>query len=161
MLGASLSWLYCDDSYVASSTSDVSVLSVFTVLHPQVTRRHRSKFSAAPMSIWMSQNSSTVSSLVVFYSHRHHGYQIAGQLQLHCLSRLNPFRPYVCAFTYLSSLIVFMADMSSSSLPCCSVECMQCKSHTWAHQYTRIHGAFQGVHESREPESEKRRVNDT
>ena len=37
------------------------------------------------------------------------------QLQLHCLSRLNAwFIPCVCAFTYLSLLIIFMADMSSS-----------------------------------------------
>ena len=55
-------------------------------------------------------------------------WQVARQLQLHCLSRLNPFIPCVCAFTYLHSSIIFTADMSSSSRPCCSVEC-SCKSH--------------------------------
>ena len=38
--GASLSWLYCDNSYIASSASDVSSLLVCTAIHPQITRRH-------------------------------------------------------------------------------------------------------------------------
>ena len=87
-------------------------------------------------------------------------WQVAEQLQLHCLSRLNSFISCVCAFTYLSSSVIFTADTSSSSRPCCSVEC-SCKSRTWAHQYTRIHGAFQGVHGFREPGCDKRGVNDT
>ena len=48
-----------------SSTSDVSALLVCTALHTQTTCRRCSKFSVAPMSIWTSQNSSTVSSSVV------------------------------------------------------------------------------------------------
>ena len=144
---------YCDISYIASSASDVSALSVCIALHPQITRR---QFSVVPMLIWMSQNSSTFSPSVVFDSHRHIG-KLPGQLQCHCLSRLNPFIPCVCAFIYLSS---FTADMSSSSHPCCSVEC-SCKSHMWARQYTWIHGAFQDVHRSQKPGSNKRGVNGT
>ena len=37
------------------------------------------------------------------------------QLQLHCLSWMNPFIPCVCAFTYLSLSIIFTADTSSSN----------------------------------------------
>ena len=44
-------------------------------------------------------------------------WQVDEQLQFHCLSRLNPFIPCVCAFTYLSPSIISMADMSSSSHP--------------------------------------------
>ena len=50
-------------------------------------------------------------------------------------------------------LIILTADTSSSSHPCCS-EC------TWACQYTEIHGAFQGIHESQEPGCDKCGVND-
>ena len=54
-------------------------------------------------------------------------WQVARQLQLHCLSRLNPFIPCVCVFTYLSLSIIFLADMSSwmyySSRPCCTCRC--------------------------------------
>ena len=81
-------------------------------------------------------------------------WQVVGQLQVHCLSRLNTFIPCVCTFTYLSLLIVLMADTSSFSCPCCSFE-YGCKSRTWARQYTRIHGAFQGIHRSREPGCDK------
>ena len=77
------------------------------------------------MSIWTSQNSSTVGPSVVSDSVsclcRYEQYcslawpisrsqvtqarhlQVVEQLQLHCLNRLNAFIPCVCAFTYLSS----------------------------------------------------------
>ena len=80
-------------------------------------------------------------------------WQVAGQLQLHCPSKLNPFKPCVCAFTYLSSSIIFTAGSSRS---CCSVEysirCKvecSCKPCTWTRQYAEIHRAFQGIHGSR------------
>ena len=117
----------------------VSALLVCTALHPQITCRHCSKFSVASLSIWTSQNSSTVSIPVVFdSSHSQAHWQVAWQLQFHCLSRLNPFIPCVCAFTYLSSSIIFTADTSSSI----NVQLSEC-SYTWACQYTGIHGAFQ------------------
>ena len=58
-------------------------------------------------------------------------WQVARQLQLHYLSRLSLwFVLCVCAFTYLPSSIIFMADTSSSSHPCCSVKysCKSCMS---------------------------------
>ena len=74
MVFVSLSWLYCDNSYICSSTDGVSVLLAgYMALQPQitVTRTHCSKFSVTPLLIWISQNSSTVSSSVVFdSSHR-------------------------------------------------------------------------------------------
>ena len=79
-----------------------------------------------------SHERATVSPSVVFDSHRQH-WQVAGQLQLHCLNTL--FISCICAFTYLASSIIFMADTCSSNHPCCSVEC-SCKSHTWVRQYT-------------------------
>ena len=82
---------------------------------------------------------------------------VAGKL--HCLSRLNLFIPCVSAFNYLSSSIIFTADTSSFSHPCCSVSTCSCKSPTWAHQYTGIHRAFQDVHGSQEPGCDKRGVN--
>ena len=115
--GGSLSWLYCDNSYIASSAShsDVSALLVCTALHPQITRRHCSKFSVVPLSMSTPQNSSTVTESISFWFTQAR-WQVAGQLQIHCLCRLNPFIPCVCAFTYLSSLIIFTVDMSSSSM---------------------------------------------
>ena len=60
--------------------SGVSALLVtfFTSLHPQITCRHCSKFSVVFMSIWTSQNSSTVSSLVAFDSHCRHVGKLPG-----------------------------------------------------------------------------------
>ena len=48
-------WLYCDNSYIASSASYVSALLVCMALHPHITRRHCSMFKVTPMSIWMLQ----------------------------------------------------------------------------------------------------------
>ena len=141
--------------------SGVSALLVtfFTSLHPQITCRHCSKFSVTLMSIWTSQNSSTVSSLVVFDSHCRHVGKLSGSYS--STVSVGWIRLYhVCAFTYLSLSIIFTADTSSSSRPCCSVEC-SCKSHMWARRYTGIHGAFQGVHRSREPGCNKYGVNHT
>ena len=56
----SLNCLYCDNSYITSSASDVSALLVCIALHPKITCRHCSKFKVAPMSIWTSQNNSAV-----------------------------------------------------------------------------------------------------
>ena len=70
----------------------------------QLTCMHCSKFSVTPtcMLIWMSQNSSTaVQQLIGRFIQVQ--WQAARPLQLHCLSRLNPLIPCVCAFTYLSS----------------------------------------------------------
>ena len=123
-------------------------------LHPQITCRHRSKFSVTPLSIWMPQYSKLIGRFWITQAR----WQVAGQ---YCLSRLqNPFIPRVCAFTYLSLSIFFMADTSSSSHPGCSVEC-RCKSRTWACQYTKIHRAFQGVYRSQESGCDKHGVNDT
>ena len=120
----------------------VSALLVCVALHPQMTRRHCSKFSVAPLSIWTSQNSSAVITSVVFDSlHSQARWQLVGQLQFHCLSRLNPFIPCVCAFTYLSSSIIFTADMSSSRRHCRSVEWMQLHMNTSIYRNTwRISG---------------------
>ena len=64
--------------------------------------------------IWTSQNSSTLlSPCINHFWFTQACWQVAGQLQLKCLSRLNPwFIPCVCAFTYLPSSIIFTADMS-------------------------------------------------
>ena len=90
-----------------------------------ITRRHCSKFSVEPMLIWTSQNSTTV--------WQHSGYfwftlqarwQVAGQLQFHCLSRLNPFIPCVCAITYVSSSTKVQQSetrVAPASRPCCSL----------------------------------------
>ena len=101
--GVSLSWLLC-----------------CTALHPQITRRYCSKFRVVPMSIWTSQNSSTVSSLAVVFIHT--GALPSCRAATAPLSqyRLNLSRPCVCAFTYLSSSIIFTADTSTSSRCCCS-----------------------------------------
>ena len=133
-----------------------------SVLHPQITRRQCSKFSVASLSIWTSQNSSTVSSSVVFDSHKRIGKLLGSYSSTVSVGWVRLYHN-VCAFTYLSSLIIFMADTRSSSRPHCSVECSacSCKSRTRAHQYTGIHRAFQGVHGSREPGCNKRGVNDT
>ena len=93
----------------------LNTVSLYGSIYPQITRRHYSKFSVAPMSILTSQNNSTVSSSVVFDSHRRVGRLPGSYSQLHCLSRLNPFIPCVCAFIYLSSSIIFTEDTSSSS----------------------------------------------
>ena len=122
------------------STFFFLALLVCMALHPQIMRRHCSKFSVTPLSIWTSQNSSTVSLLVVVWFTQA-SWEVARQLQLHCLSRLNLSRPRVCAFTYLFSSIFFMPNTSSYSRCCCSVEC-SCKSCMWGCQYTRIHGAL-------------------
>ena len=82
------------------------------------------------MNITKQQNSKLTQ--VIFDSHRCVGkllgsyslqvrWQVAGQLQLHCLSSGILFIPCVCAFTYLSSLIIFTADTSSSSHPLSAV----------------------------------------
>ena len=105
--------------FLCSSTDGVSVLLVCMALRPQITHRHCSKFS---LSIWTSQNSMQYSKLIGrFWFITQARWQVAGQLQLHCLSRLNLFIPCVCTFTYLSTSIIFTADTSSSSRPCCSV----------------------------------------
>ena len=83
----------------------------------------------------------------LFWSFTQAHWQVTGQLQLHCLSMLNAqFIPCVCTFTYLSSLIIFTADTSSSSRPCCSVIN---HAHEHVNISTRMHGAFQGIHGSR------------
>ena len=64
-------------------------------------------------------------------------WQVVGQLQLHCLSMLNArFIPCVCAFTYLSSSIIFT---SSSSRPCCSVV-NHAREHVSIAGHTQISG---------------------
>ena len=107
--GASLSWLYCDNSYytaAANSASDVSALLVCMALHPQITRR---QFSVVPMSIWTSQNSSTVSPSVVSDSHWHVG-MLPGSY----------------------SFIVFVDNLHKIQWsPLHSIECMQLLSRTW------------------------------
>ena len=157
-MGASLSWSSYDNSYIRSSASGVSAVLVCMALYPQITCRHCSKFSVAPLSIWMSQKQ--YSKLIGCFWFTQARWEVAGQLQLHCLSRLNPFIPCVCKFTYLPSVIIFTADTSTFSHPCCSVKC-SCQSRMWACQYTEIHGEFRGVHESQKLGCDKHRVNDT
>ena len=134
ILGASLSWLYCDNSYIASSATDVSILLVCMALHPQITCRHCSKLqfhAYIDMNVTKQQYSKPIN---CFWFTQEH-WQVARQLQFHCLSRLNQLIPCVCAFTYLSSSIKITADTSSFSCPCCSVlqsSACSCKSHTWA-----------------------------
>ena len=55
------------------------------------------------------------------------------------------------AQTDLSSLIVFTADKSNLAVVVSTRAC----------QYTGIHGKFQDVHGSREPECDRRGVDDT
>ena len=119
--GASLSWLYyCHNtcSYICSSANGVSALLVCAALHPQMTHRHCSKFSVAPLLTWTSQNSSTVSSSAIFYSHRRVGKLPGSYSSMHCLSRLY----YVSAHSptlYLSLSIIFMADHADTTFSCC------------------------------------------
>ena len=74
--------------YICSSASGVSALLVCTALHPQMPRRHCSKFSVAPMLIWTSQNSSTVTLIGRFDSHRCVGKMPGSYSSMRCLSRL-------------------------------------------------------------------------
>ena len=93
--------------------------------------------------------------------------QVARQLQSHFLSRLNPFIPCVCAFTYQP---VFETNLSTCYQPVDNLHgrheqiavqssACSCKSRTWARQYTGGYGAFQDIHGSQEPECDKRGVN--
>ena len=97
--------------------STVSLLVCMALdLHPQITRRHCSKSSVTPLLIWTSQNNSTVSSLVVILIHT--GALGSCRAATAPLSAVDWIRiPCVCTFTYLSSSIIFTADMSSSSCP--------------------------------------------
>ena len=94
----------------------------------QTNMQAHSKFSVTPVSRHKPSVQFGIP-LVIF----------AGQLQLHCLGRLNPFIPCVCAFTYLSSSIFFMAALTAAMK---KELLFSCKSRMWAHQYTGIHGAF-------------------
>ena len=104
--------------YIYISASGVSALLVCMAPHPQITRRHCSKFSVAPLLIWTSKNSSTVKSSVVFESHRRIGklpgsYSSTvsvGWIRLYHVSAHSPIGQ--------SSSIIFTEDMSSSSNPC-------------------------------------------
>ena len=82
-------------------------------LHPQSTRRN---CSVMPMSIWMSHISSTVWLPIGHFWLTQAHWQVAGELQLHCLSRMKPFIPCVCTFTYLSLLRQTMSSLIQSSL---------------------------------------------
>ena len=100
IMGASLSWLYCDNSYIASSVSDVSTLLVCMALHPQITHRRCSKFSVAPLLIIMNITKQQYSQPIRCFQVTQVRWEVSGRLQFHCLSRLNPlFIPCVCAFT--------------------------------------------------------------
>ena len=94
--------IYCDNSYIASSASDVSVLLVCTALHLQITRRHVA--SSVLHLCWYHLCRYERHKLAVQSSSP--SIVVAGQLQLHCLSSLNLFMPSVCAFTYLSLSII-------------------------------------------------------
>ena len=63
----------------------------------QLTHRHCSVMPNS-ISIWVSQDSSTVS----LYCFTQAQWQVVWPLQLHCLSRLNLFIPCVCMCAYLS-----------------------------------------------------------
>ena len=68
------------------------------------------------------------------------------QLQLHCLSRLNPFIPCVCAFTYLSSSILFTADTVTETRVAPVVLAVSVVNHAREHvnipDYTEHFGAY-------------------
>ena len=84
-------------------------------------------------------------------------WQVAWQLQLHCLCRLNPFIPCVCTFTHLSLLIVFAADNEYPIIRSfCSVEWVvnHAREQVNILEY-KEHFRFQ------EPGCDKHRVNDT
>ena len=116
-------WQY---SYIASSPSDVFALLVCKALHPQISHRHCSKFSVTSMSIWTSQNSSTISPSVVSELHRCVGKLPGSYSSTISVSWISLYHVSAHSPT-LSSLITFTADMNSSSCgPCCY------KSHTWA-----------------------------
>ena len=103
-----------DNSYIARQQyHDIStlVLLVCTALHPQITCRHFSKFSVTPMSRNVTKQQlahEAYSQAHLVFTQMH--WQVPMQLQLHCLSMLNPFIPCVCAFAYLSSSIIFTAE---------------------------------------------------
>ena len=164
LMGVSLSWLYGDNSHITSSASDVSGLLVYTALHQQMTHRYCSKFSISPyadMNATKQQYSQPISNSD---SHRCVGKLPGSYSSTVSVGWIRLYHVYAHAFTYtctLSSSIIFTADTSSSSHPCCScsVQC-SCRSRTWARQYIGIHRAFYGVHGSWEPGYDKHRVND-
>ena len=144
--GVRLSWFYCDNSYITSCASDVSLLLVCTAPHPQITCRHCSniniKFSVAPMyksAVQSGSPSAVLYHMGVLASCRAAAaplsHQLVGWIHLYHASAHSP--------TCRSSRQV----TSSCSHSCCSVEC-SCKLRMWARQYTGIHGAFQGIHGS-------------
>ena len=51
---------------------------------------------------------------------------------MHCLSRLKPFLPCVCAFSYLSSSIIFMAE---------HVNILEYTEHFWVYMDLENQGA--------------------
>ena len=141
-------------SYTASSASDVSTLLVCMALHPRVTHRHCSKLSVTPLLIIMNITKQQYSQPISCFQVTQVRWEVSGQLQLYCLSRLNPwFISCVCAITYLSLSIIFTADTSSS--------CSSSWVHAIVHQYTVIYKAFPGLHGSQEPGCNKCGENDT
>ena len=169
-------WADCDNRYIAAAVSlSTALLSLYSSISTNNT--HAGTFWQAQCRVYVDMNVTKQQ-----YSRGHRSsksigrfwftqarWQVAGQLQLHCLSTLNPFIPCVCAFTYLSSLagqtfhgaiigggargrsgprdyylsssITFTANTSSSSRA--SVRCGQV--HTvvnHAREHVGIHGAF-------------------
>ena len=95
-------YIRADYSYICSSASGVSALLVCTALHPQMPRRHCNKFSVVPMLIWTSRNSSTVTLIGRFDSHRFVGKMSGSYSSMHCLSRL------ICLYHVSIHLPVFV-----------------------------------------------------
>ena len=82
-----------------------------------------------------------------FLIHTGKPWLVTGQLQLHCLSRLDArFIPYVCAFTYmyLLSSIIFTANPSCSSRPCSRVHAVlnHAREHVNILKYTEHFRAY-------------------
>ena len=71
ILGASLSWFILTIATQPAVPADVSALLVCMALHPQIVRRHCSKFSVALVLKWMQQKQDYSQSSVVSDSHRH------------------------------------------------------------------------------------------
>ena len=149
----------CDNSYICSSASGVSALLVCTALHPQITHRHRSKFSRLVSRLCRYERHKTA---VIQSAHR--SFLIhTGALSSCWAATLSQHAKSVYTMCLHINLPVFADNPYSRQrvAPVCSV--IVSRVHAVAREHVNIpeHKVFQGVHRPQEPRCDKRRVNDT
>ena len=124
------------------TTAKKSYKTVHGSVAMETSTQHQSQYSTLCMSIWTSQNSSTVGPSVVLSHIVVSVCKLPGSYSSTISSRLNLFIPCICAFTYLSSSIIFTADMSSSSHPCSVASAVvnhACEHIYWNRYWHRYH----------------------